>query len=74
MSAFALPLLATLVAASPSVQSLSTRYLDGLFRARPHMATYMGVHTEDGRLMDLDPPAIQSRIRELQTLASSVAI
>ncbi|HUM12081.1 MAG TPA: DUF885 domain-containing protein [Myxococcaceae bacterium] len=72
MSAFALPVLAALLAAGPSVRSLSSSYLDGLFRARPHMATYMGVHREDGRLMDLEPAAIQRRIRELHTLAASV--
>src|SRR5215470_12277876 len=68
-----IPLLATvLAAATPSVQALSTRYLDGLFHARPHLATYMGVHKEDGRLMDLDPPAITQRVRELHVLASEV--
>jgi uncharacterized protein (DUF885 family) len=68
-----IPLLATvLAAATPSVQALSTRYLDGLFQARPHLATYMGVHKWDGRLMDLDPPAITQRIRELHVLASQV--
>jgi Uncharacterized protein conserved in bacteria len=68
----ALPLLAAVLAATPSVQALSTRYLDGLFRARPHLATYMGVHREDGRLMELDPPAIQRRAKELHTLAREV--
>jgi uncharacterized protein (DUF885 family) len=67
-----IPLLATVLAATPSVQALSTRYLDGLFHARPHLATYMGVHKEDGRLMDLDPPAITQRVRELHVLASQV--
>jgi uncharacterized protein (DUF885 family) len=72
MLASTLPLLATVLAAGPSVQSLSARYLDGLFHARPHLATYMGVHKEDGRLMDLEPPAIQHRIRELNVLAKDV--
>src|SRR5262245_51883412 len=69
-----IPLLATALAAAatPTVQALSTRYLDGLFHARPHLATYMGVHKEDGRLMDLDPPAITQRVRELHVLASEV--
>ena len=65
------PLLATVLAASP-VQTLSKQYLEGLFRARPHLATYMGVHSEDGRMMDLDPPAITQRTRELNVLAAEV--
>lgn len=32
----------------------------------------MGVHTQDGRMMDLDPPAITQRIRELNALAADV--
>ncbi|HET9155257.1 MAG TPA: DUF885 domain-containing protein [Myxococcaceae bacterium] len=71
MLASTVPLLATVLAASP-VQTLSKQYLDGLFRARPHLATYMGVHTEDGRMMDLDPPAITQRTRELNALAAQV--
>jgi hypothetical protein len=71
MLASTVPLLATLLAASP-VQTLSKQYLDGLFKARPHLATYMGVHTEDGRMMDLDPPAITQRTRELNVLAAEV--
>lgn len=71
MLASTVPLLATLLAASP-VQTLNKEYLDGLFRARPHLATYMGVHTEDGRMMDLDPPAITQRTRELNALAAQV--
>ncbi|HZJ54556.1 MAG TPA: DUF885 domain-containing protein [Myxococcaceae bacterium] len=65
-------LLVTVLAASSSVQALSQQYLDGLFRARPHLAAYMGVHKHDGRLMDLDPPAITQRIRELNALAAQV--
>ena len=71
MLASTVPLLATVLVASP-VQTLSKQYLDGLFRARPHLATYMGVHTEDGRMMDLDPPAITQRTRELNALAAQV--
>ena len=72
MLASTVPLLATVLAATSPVQGLSQKYLDGLFRARPHLATYMGVHKEDGRLMDLDPPAITQRIRELNALAADV--
>lgn len=64
--------LATVLAAAPAVQTLSSQYLEGLFRARPHLATFMGVHTQDGRVMDLDPPAITHRIRELHALAAQV--
>jgi Bacterial protein of unknown function (DUF885) len=72
MLASTVPLLATVLAAASPVQVLSQQYLDGLFHARPHLATYMGVHTEDGRLMDLDPPAITRRIRQLHALAAQV--
>ena len=72
MLASTVPLLATVLAAGSPVQTLSSRYLDGLFHARPHLATYMGVHTQDGRMMDLDPPAITQRIRELNALAAQV--
>jgi len=72
MFASTLPILAIVLAAGSPVQALSTRYLDGLFHARPHLATYMGVHTEDGRLMDLDPESITHRIRELNVLAKDV--
>ena len=72
MLASTLPVLATVLTAGSPVQGLSARYLDGLFHARPHLATYMGLHKEDGRLMDLDPPAIQQRTRELNVLAAEV--
>jgi hypothetical protein len=72
MLASTVPLLVTVLAAGSPVQALSSRYLDGLFHARPHLATYMGVHTQDGRMMDLDPPAITQRIRELNALAAQV--
>ena len=72
MLASTVPLLATVLAAASPVQALSSRYLDGLFHARPHLATYMGVHTQDGRMMDLDPPAITQRTRELNALAAQV--
>ena len=72
MLALTVPLLATTLAAGSPVQALSSRYLEGLFHARPHLATYMGVHTQDGRMMDLDPPAITQRIRELNALAAQV--
>jgi len=72
MLASTVPLLATALAATSPVQALSQKYLDGLFRARPHLATYMGVHKEDGRMMDLDPPAITQRTRELNALAADV--
>ena len=72
MFASALPLMAVVLAAGPSVPDLSSRYLAGLFRARPHLATYMGVHPQDARLMALDPPAISGAVQELHTLAPSV--
>ena len=42
---------------------LAQRYLDGLFRAKPHLATFMGDHRFDGELPDLSPAAL-ARARE----------
>src|SRR5512143_1705415 len=56
-----------------SVQSLTTRYLDGLFRAKPHLATFMGEHKYDGKLPDLSRGALAAREKELVALQKSVA-
>jgi uncharacterized protein (DUF885 family) len=44
---------------------LVQRYLDGLFAAKPHLATFMGDHRFDGRLPDLSAPALARREAEL---------
>ncbi len=48
-----------------NVASLRKRYLDGLFRAKPHLATYMGVHDYDGKLPDLSDVGVKKRVGEL---------
>jgi uncharacterized protein (DUF885 family) len=47
---------------------LTQRYLDGLFKAKPHLATFMGDHRFDGQLPDLSPAALQKRAAELESL------
>lgn len=67
-------LLLTLV---PSValaeHPLTERYLDGLFKAKPHLASFMGDHRFDGKIVDLSPSALQSRDRELVALQADLA-
>ncbi len=50
------------------VARLEQGYLDGLFRAKPHLATFMGDHRFDGLLPDLSPAALKRRERELVRL------
>lgn len=47
---------------------LTQRYLDGLFRAKPHLATFMGDHRFDGQLPDLSAEALKKRDAELVAL------
>ena len=56
-----------------TVESLSTRYLDGLFRAKPHLATFMGEHQYDGKLPDHSPAALAAREKELVALQKAVS-
>lgn len=64
----------TLLTAAPSpLAPLTHAYLEGLFRARPHLATFMGDHTHDGALMDLSDAATQRRLGELASLGKRVA-
>jgi uncharacterized protein (DUF885 family) len=50
---------------SGKLDRLVQRYLDGLFAAKPHLATFMGDHRFDGRLPDLGPAAQKRREAEL---------
>jgi uncharacterized protein (DUF885 family) len=52
---------------------LTARYLDGLFRAKPHLATFMGDHRFDGALPDLSPVAVDKRVAELTALQKELA-
>ncbi len=65
-------LAATLLAAFPvhakspqRTGELVQRYLDGLFRAKPHLATFMGVHDYDQEVVDLSKKALDAREKEL---------
>ena len=62
--------------AAPSVaraeHPLARRYLDGLFKAKPHLATFMGDHRFDGALPDLSPAALAARERELGKLQAAL--
>jgi uncharacterized protein (DUF885 family) len=52
--------------------SLKQQYLDGLFQAKPHLATFMGDHRFDGRLADLSADATQKRIQQLEQQKNSL--
>ena len=47
------------------LDQLVQRYLDGLFRAKPHLATFMGDHRHDDALPDLSAAAQKRRQAEL---------
>ncbi|MFL5264013.1 MAG: DUF885 domain-containing protein, partial [Anaeromyxobacteraceae bacterium] len=51
--------------ASAHLAELSRRYLDGLFRAKPHLADYMGVRRFAGELADLSEGGVKRRAAEL---------
>jgi uncharacterized protein (DUF885 family) len=46
--------------------NLKREYLDGLFLAKPHLATFMGDHRFDDRWPDLSPHGRELRLRVLQ--------
>ncbi|TMQ10597.1 MAG: DUF885 domain-containing protein [Deltaproteobacteria bacterium] len=47
------------------LEALVKRYLEGLFRAKPHLATFMGEHRLDGALPDISPAGEDRRVAEL---------
>ena len=65
-------LVCALSTAAQAKHPLTDRYLDGLFRAKPHLATFMGVHEYDGKLPDLSPEALKKREKELVALDGEV--
>ncbi len=76
LTAFVLLVIATATAVAappPTVESLSKRYLAGLFKAKPHLATFMGEHAYDGKLPDYSARAIAAREKELVALQKLVA-
>jgi uncharacterized protein (DUF885 family) len=56
-----------------AMAALTTRYLDGLFRAKPHLATFMGDHRFDDKLPDYAPTALAARDKELVALQQDLA-
>ena len=48
-----------------ALSELRTQYLEGLFRAKPHLASFMGDHRFDGKLPDLSAAALKRRTTEL---------
>ncbi len=67
--AFTLAVATPAVAAdSPALQKAVTRYLDGMFAAKPHLATFMGDHRFDDQLPDLTPAGLARRRAELTVL------
>ena len=57
---------ATPTATATPLSALTGRYLDGLFRAKPHLADYMGDHRFADRLADLSPAGVKRRLGELE--------
>jgi hypothetical protein len=51
--------------ANAKLDALIKRYLDGLLRAKPHLATFMGDHRFDGLLPDRSPAGETRRVAEL---------
>ena len=51
---------------------LTERYLDGLFKAKPHLASFMGDHRFDAKVVDLSPAVLHARENELVALQSDL--
>lgn len=51
--------------ASERLRRLARVYVDGLFRAKPHLASYLGDRRFDALVQDLSPAAIARRERDL---------
>ncbi len=66
-------LLTALATPSTRLAALERGYLAGLFRAKPHLADYMGDHRFAGQLADLSPRGLRRRIGELEAQRSGLA-
>jgi uncharacterized protein (DUF885 family) len=53
--------------------ALKTSYLEQLFRAKPHLATFMGDHRFDDKVVDLSPGALAAREQELVAQQGALA-
>lgn len=62
----------TIVIKPVKVSELSTQYLDGLFRFRPHLATFMGDHRFDRDFADFSEAACAQRKSELDKLTRAL--
>jgi len=58
---------------SARLAAFSQRYLDGLFRAKPHLADYMGDHRFSGELADLSEGGVKRRAAELAAQRRALA-
>src|SRR5256885_6824831 len=47
------------------LQTFERQYLDGLFRAKPHLAGFLGDHRFDDKVVDLSPEALAAREKDL---------
>src|SRR5262245_8272676 len=65
LAAAAPSLAAPSAAAKSPLDAVRTAYLDGLFRAKPHLASVMGDHRFDDKVVDLSPEAQKKRLAEL---------
>ncbi len=57
----------------PDLAALKRAYLDGLFRAKPHFATFMGDHRFDDKLPDLSDKGLAAREKQLVSQERSLA-
>ncbi len=59
--------------ASERLEKLTTVYVDGLFRAKPHLASYLGDRRFDRLVQDLSPAAVARRVSELVAQQNALA-
>src|SRR5437868_8107457 len=59
--------------AGSELASLAQRYLSGLFRAKPHLADYMGDHRFATQYWELTPNAVRFRVSELSQHGKELA-
>jgi uncharacterized protein (DUF885 family) len=52
---------------------LTKKYLDGLFKAKPHLATFAGDHRFDDKIVDLSKAALEAREKDLVQLSAQLA-
>jgi uncharacterized protein (DUF885 family) len=55
------------------LKKLTAVYVDGLFRAKPHLASYLGLRKYDALVQDLSPAAVSRRVTELEAQQKALA-